>query len=342
MTRLSVVVTNHDYEDYLREAIDSALGIDWPDVDVVVVDDASTDGSRDVVRSYGDRVTAVFTDHGNHREAANAGFACSTGDVVVFLDADDVLPTDLARRVAAVWAEGVSKVQFRMQRTDRAGVPFGAPYPEFDPVPTPQDIRAWATRTTAYPTPPGSGNAYARWFLDELFPVGPALGDAADSACLALAPFLGDVVTVPEVLVRYRQHGRNDSDLLSDPERFPREVRRARDRWRFVQQRISPDADGSHDEALFRSRELLQLRIASARVAPRAEPALPRDSRLRMAFDVIVCLVQPGPEPSSARLRIAAWSAAALLAPRPLAFRLVRWRYGQGRHGPAGGAQTSV
>jgi glycosyltransferase involved in cell wall biosynthesis len=262
MKRLSVVVVNYNYERYVGAAIESALALEWDDVEVVVVDDGSTDGSRAVIEPYAGRVETLFTENATQRVAADRGYGLTTGDVVVFLDSDDLLPTDLAARLASVWTPSVSKAQFRMQRIDESGRPFGEPFPEYRPVPTPADIRRWASATTAYPTPPGSGNAYARWFLDQVTPVGPEVGDASDSAWLAAAPFFGDVISVRDVVVGYRRHGSNDSNLLSDVRRFPREVARARARWRFAQAARGVQPGSIDERPLFRSRELLQLRVA--------------------------------------------------------------------------------
>ena len=326
MKRLSVVVVNYNYERYVATAIESALALRWDDLEVVVVDDGSTDNSPAVIESYADRVKVLLTENGTQRVAANRGYAMTSGDVVVFLDSDDVLPPDLPVRLAEVWTDSVSKAQFRMQRIDENGRSMGAPYPEYRPVPTADDVRRWATRTTAYPSPPGSGNAYARSFLDRIFPVGPEVGDAADSACLAAAPFLGDVVTVPEVVVGYRRHGRNDSNLLADDRRFPREVARARARWRFA--RKAAGAPEPIDERpLFRGRELLQLRVAARRVAPGEHP-LPGDGRARLLVDTLRAPFQVGPEPILRRAVISGWCLAMLVAPERIARRLVAVRYG--------------
>ena len=326
LRRLSVVIANYNYEQFVGAAIESALALEWPDVEVVVVDDGSTDGSRSVIARYADRVRTVLLENGGQRAAANRGFAESTGDVVVFLDSDDLLPADLPAHVAAHLTPKVSKVQFQMQRIDVDGNAVGSPFPDFDLVPTPGQVRSWVARTSAYPTPPGSGNAYARWFLEAIFPVGPEVGDFIDSACLAAAPFLGDVVSVPGVRIGYRQHGENDSNLLKVPARFGREVERARNRWLYAQRLRG--IDGSTDEsALFRSRELLQLRVAACRTTP-TPPALPGDGRARMLLDSIRAPFQPGPERISRRVLVAGWSLATLVAPRALAHRLVATRYG--------------
>jgi glycosyltransferase involved in cell wall biosynthesis len=326
--RLSVVIANYNYDRYVGAAIQSALDMDWDDIEVVVVDDGSTDSSRAVIEAFGDRITAEFIPNSSQRVAVNRGFELSTGDMLVMLDADDLLPADLPRKLAAAARPSVSKVQFQMQRIDVDGRPLGEPFPPYRPVPQPADIRRWAGRTSAYPTPPGSGNAYARWYLDRIMPVGPEVGRAADSALLAAAPFAGEVATVPGVLVGYRQHGRNDSDLLGDPDRFVREVDRALDRWRFSH-RVRPDGPVD-DGPLYRSREVLQFRVVAGRVTPHTPSRLP-DSRLRRWRDVLRSPLQAGPEPWRQRLLVAAWCAAVLVAPRRALPRLLRLRYGRWR-----------
>ncbi len=328
MMRLSVIIANHNYDQYVASAIQSALDIRWTDLEVIVVDDGSTDESRAIIEGFADRVKVLLTENAGQRVAANRGYAVSTGDVVVFLDSDDILPPELAEQLAAVWTPTVSKVQFQMQRIDQRGGLIGRPFPAYSPVPSPADIERWAKTTTAYPTPPGSGNAYARWFLDKIFPIDPDTGDASDSACLAAAPFFGDVVSVPGVVVGYRQHGANDSDLLQDDLRFPREVARARARWRYAHQVHGTPAGSVDERPLFRSRELLQFRVGSRRVAPEAHP-LPHDTWLRMLLDSMRAPFQVGPESVLQRLVISAWCIAMLLLPMPLARRLLAARYGR-------------
>jgi hypothetical protein len=213
-----------------------------------------------------------------------------------------------------------------MQRIDVNGRAIGTPFPSYRPPPQPDNIRRWASMTSAYPTPPGSGNAYARWFLDRIFPLDETVGDCTDSACLAAAPFLGDVVSVPGVMVGYRRHGDNDSNLLADYSRFPREVARARARWRFAQQVCGTEP--IDERPLLRSRELLQLRVATQRVAPDEHP-LPGDGWIRLARDTVRAPLQAGPESLRLRLLVAGWCLATLVAPPPLVRWLLWARYGR-------------
>ncbi|WP_084130357.1 glycosyltransferase [Demequina sp. NBRC 110055] len=327
MRRLSVVMPNYNYEAFVGAAIDSALAIRWPDVEVVVVDDGSTDGSRDIIASYGERITSIFQDNAGPRAACNAGFAASTGDVVIFLDSDDVLEPSVAEEVARAWRDGVSKVQFPMTRIDAHGRPSGGVFPVLDPPPTPQQVRRWMVRTAAYPTPPGSGNAYARSFLEQLFPLTDRCGEDTDASTLAAAPFLGDVVSLPTPLVRYRQHGDNRSFLLIDDARFGEQIDQAYRRHLFALDVAGRPSDGLRP--LFRGRHLLQLRVAHQRLRPDERP-IPTDSRARMLRDALAAPFAPGPESVGLRVLVAGWSVATLLAPMPVARRLIDARFRQG------------
>jgi hypothetical protein len=328
--RISVVIANWNYAEYLGAAIDSALGLDWPDVEVVVVDDGSSDGSRAVIAGYGDRVAAIYQANAGQRAACNAGFARSSGEVVIFLDADDLLDPSLAREIAAVWRPGISKVQVQMQVIDAAGVPTGSRFPDLagarGAAPTPAQIRAWALGSGAYPTPPGSGNAYARAFLERIFPL-EGSEDASDSYCLAAAPLLGDVVTIPRPLVRYRVHGRNDSAMSGlDAARFARELRRARWRFQYAQQVAASVGQSLPDAAWKHSLATLPYRLASLRLAPEQHP-IAGDSLAAVAGDTLRACFVPQGRGVAARGALLAWTALVALLPAAAAQRLMLWRF---------------
>lgn len=328
--RLSIVIPNYNYGRFVGAAVESALAVDWPDVEVIVVDDGSTDDSLAVLSRFGDRITVLSQENSGPRVACNAGFGASTGDAVLFLDSDDVLEPSVVREVSQVWRPGVSKVQVQMRRIDGNGADGGRTFPEYRFTPTPIQIRHWMTETAAYPTPPGSGNVYARAFLDQLFPLDDRCGDATDSACLAAAPYLGDVLTVPRPLVGYRVHGHNRSGLLADPVRFRRQIERAYERHRYASElsrdpgRQCPDAVVA---SLRRGRHLLQMRVAERRVCPGTPAPLPTDGRRHMLVDAVRTLFAPGPETASRRIVVSAWCVVVLLAPASVARRLIAWRF---------------
>lgn len=90
----SIIINNYNYEQFLPAAIDSAIAQTYAPLEIIVVDDGSTDNSQEIIASYGNKVIPIFKANGGQASAFNAGFAASSGEVIFFLDADDLfLPT---------------------------------------------------------------------------------------------------------------------------------------------------------------------------------------------------------------------------------------------------------
>jgi glycosyltransferase involved in cell wall biosynthesis len=125
---VDIVITNHDYGRFLREALDSACAQTHPEVSVIAVDDGSGDESRGILAEYEDRVEVVLKEHGGQASALNAGIERCRGEVLLLLDADDRLHPLAAERVAAAFPAdaGLSQVQFPMTVVDALGAPTGA------------------------------------------------------------------------------------------------------------------------------------------------------------------------------------------------------------------------
>ena len=101
---VSVIHTTYNYETSLGRAIDSALLQSYAHVEIVVVDDGSTDGSRRIIAAYDDdRIKPVLKQNGGQASAFNAGFAASSGEIVCFLDSDDVWHIDKVDEVVKVF-----------------------------------------------------------------------------------------------------------------------------------------------------------------------------------------------------------------------------------------------
>lgn len=203
--RVSIVIDNYNYEALVAQAIESALAQTYADLEVIVIDDGSRDGSMAVIRRYADRVQVIDKPNGGQASAYNASFARSTGELVLFLDADDWLYPDAVQRIVDAWQPGVSKVQFRLDMVDAHGQPLGRQLPRelHDGEAAAHLMREFG----AYGSPPGSGNAYARSFLHRVLPMEEApwrIG--ADSIPILLAPAHGRVVSVDAALGAYRVH----------------------------------------------------------------------------------------------------------------------------------------
>lgn len=96
---VSIIIPNYNGAAYLREAIDSAVSQAGVEVEVIVVDDGSTDASREVIDSYGDSIHSIFQKNLGACAARNAGLAIARGESVIFLDSDDLLYPDALKRL---------------------------------------------------------------------------------------------------------------------------------------------------------------------------------------------------------------------------------------------------
>jgi glycosyltransferase involved in cell wall biosynthesis len=86
---VSILINNYNYGRFLGEAIESALSQTYRPVEIIVVDDGSTDNSRKIIAQYGNRIIPILKENGGQASAFNAGFAASRGEIICFLDADD-------------------------------------------------------------------------------------------------------------------------------------------------------------------------------------------------------------------------------------------------------------
>mgnify|MGYP002777004057 CR=1 FL=1 len=102
---VSIIIPNYNYGRFLIEAIESALSQSYDNTEVIVVDDGSNDDSREIIKSYGERIVPVLKSNGGQASSFNAGYAASKGDVICFVDADDVLVRTKAEQVATVFRE---------------------------------------------------------------------------------------------------------------------------------------------------------------------------------------------------------------------------------------------
>ncbi len=103
MKKVSVIIATYNYGRFITEAVDSVLNQTYPDREVIVVDDGSTDGTRNILKDYIEsvRITYIYQKNSGPGAARNTGIRASGGEYVCFLDADDrYLPEKLERQAA--------------------------------------------------------------------------------------------------------------------------------------------------------------------------------------------------------------------------------------------------
>lgn len=100
---ISVVIPVYNCSQYLKETIDSVLSQSYHFVEIITVDDGSTDDSKDILRSYGDKINLVSKTNGGVSSARNEGIKVATGDWIAFVDGDDIWhPKKLELQVSAI------------------------------------------------------------------------------------------------------------------------------------------------------------------------------------------------------------------------------------------------
>lgn len=212
---VSVIIANYNHAQFLGQAIRSVVAQTYRRLELIVVDDGSTDGSLQVVERYGDRLSLVTKSNGGHASAINAGFAASHGDLICWLDADDLyLPTKVERVVQAHRANPAADLIYhRLQMIDTTGVARHRPWP--------RDVwqgsiaRRIARSGAWWPRPTTSAMAFPRRFLTRIHPmpeqITPGAATYPDAYAGDIAALCGSVAGLPAALACYRFHGGNDS-----------------------------------------------------------------------------------------------------------------------------------
>jgi len=206
---ISIIITNYNYGVYLGDAIGSAMGQSHGRVEVIVVDDGSTDGSRDIMAGFAG-IKAIYQDNQGQTGAAMAGLAVARGGVIVFLDADDGLLPEACSRIADAYAPDIALYQFALEcRGRKSGGSGVLPEQPF----LADGHRQHVLRHGDFPSAPNSGNAFSATHCRNMFALVTPEDRRRyfDGFLLFSAPFSGRVAALEGVLGFYRRHGRNVS-----------------------------------------------------------------------------------------------------------------------------------
>ena len=106
--KISAVVPLYNTRAYIVEAIDSILAQTRPADEIIVVDDGSTDGGAELLAGYGARVCVIRQANAGGATALNRGIAQATGNIIAFLDADDLWARDKLERQQSILLEKAS------------------------------------------------------------------------------------------------------------------------------------------------------------------------------------------------------------------------------------------
>ena len=327
---VSVVVNNHNYGRFLREAIDSALAQTYPHIEVIVVDDGSTDNSRDVIASYDQRVIPVYKENGGQASALNLGFERSHGDIVLFLDSDDVLERDIIEHVVAAFEADPAVVwtMFRLEVVDADGRRTGVLRPPED-MPTldgnlvnnvlsfPFDMVRTAT----------TANAVSAGVLRRILPIPEATYfGGADWYLSPLVGLFGHTVFLDKIGGKYRLHGTNSNWFERADMRL--DLRGVRHDLRCMDVSTEAIRRFAAEAGLAPRKEILSVsyvgaRMVSLKLAPAGHPFVD-DTPLRLLGMGLLAAIRRFDVGWQMKLLFVGWFALMCAAPRVLATRLAK------------------
>ena len=209
---VSVLVSCYNYARYVAEAVQSVLDQTYASVETIVVDDGSTDGSREILRRIATHNASVrVVEQENHGQAAamTAAWELCAGDILCFLDADDRFEPDKCARVVQAFREaphaGFLSHTYTVVDAEGAPVRIERSLPQAGWVAEAVLARGGGLAGL----PPTSALVLRRPVADALFPLPSSLRIAADGVIQRVAPLLTEVVAEARPLMRYRIHGAN-------------------------------------------------------------------------------------------------------------------------------------
>jgi len=204
---ISVIVVNYNYERYLGECVDSVLAQTYPNMEVTIVDDGSTDRSLSVLEPYRKRVRIIQQKNKGVSNARNAGIFESRGQWIAFLDSDDAWrPEKLQEQSRYFQDSAISMVFCGVEYVDDSGQSLGYTFPEVATDVLPQLV-TFAPLTIA-----GGSTAVVRAdCLRDLGGFDDSLSTAADLDMWTRIAALYKIRAVTAPLVKCRRHSRSMS-----------------------------------------------------------------------------------------------------------------------------------
>jgi len=213
---VTILINNYNYGRFLRQAIDSALNQTYKNLEVIVVDDGSTDDSRTIIASYGNRIVPLLKENGGQASAFNAGLVASRGEIICMLDADDFFhPDKVERLIPHIQPGSMLYHQLQIEPSTIVIPPVIAPNVDYY-------LHATRYGFVPYMASPTTGLVFHRDLALRLIPLPTEhVRFSADDFVVRGAALLGKIIGIPQVLATYRVHGENawyGRSLLKSPE----------------------------------------------------------------------------------------------------------------------------
>lgn len=208
MPLVSVVIPNFNYAKYVAQAIDSVLAQSYPEIEVIVVNNGSTDNSSEVLRAYGDRIRLIEQENLGQSGARNSGIKQARGEFVAFLDADDIwLPGKLEKQMKLFTRPEVGLVYGGYRTVDTALRPLSTRIPRLRG----RILRQFALGPGAVISGGESTSVIRKEALDRIGPWDTELSISAGWDVYRRIASHYEIEVLAEPVMLYRQHGNNAS-----------------------------------------------------------------------------------------------------------------------------------
>jgi glycosyltransferase involved in cell wall biosynthesis len=209
----TIIITSYNHGSFLENAIESALNQTYKNIEVVVIDDGSTDRSPEIIKSYGSQIISSFEVNQGQSSALNRGFDKSYGEIIYFLDSDDSFALEKVEKTIDIFQKNpeIGWCFHPLKYVDNNERPF-AIYP-----PPPIDgnkiidyrhqiVNSGKNCPWGSPT---SGLSFRRYLLEKILPLPITVTQSPDTCLRIVALALEKGYFLNEPLSTMRIHGSN-------------------------------------------------------------------------------------------------------------------------------------
>lgn len=225
---VSVIIDNYNYARFLKTAIESVFAQTYQNFELIIVDDGSTDHSREVIdaccaiEGYRDRIIPIFQENSGQGGACSTGFVHAKGDFVCFLDADDYYHPQKLEKVVDAFQTHPAWIQVAHGwiLVDADGHPKGR---NTSNILSQGNMKPLLLKWGKFASGITSALAYRRLALANVMPAPNRC--IIDSYLNASVPFYGDIGCINETLMYYRTHGKNTQAYNDDVDYLIKERR---------------------------------------------------------------------------------------------------------------------
>lgn len=215
---VSIVIPSYNAGRYLREAIDSVLAQSYPNIELIVLDDGSTDDTPEILNSYGERLRWESHDNIGQSATLNKGWRLARGGIISYLSADDALMPQAVEFAMAILGEQPQVVMTYCDYLliDEESRPLqSVETPEFD----------YKKMVSEIEVPPGPGVFFRRVVFERIGGWDESLRQIPDFEYWLRLGLCGDFKRIPELLAHYRVHDDSQSYAIPSIEKADECVR---------------------------------------------------------------------------------------------------------------------